>query len=587
MRQIIVILAALFCAAPVLAQEETEKKKCEDWKVTLSGSVQSDVLIPQEDQSIGTGTYKEWGLTNTYAELRLRSGNYLEAGARLEFTQFPLPGFEKDFKGWGVPNAYVTGRFKGNELTLGSFYDQFGSGLIFRTYEERSLGIDNSLMGGRFVTHAIKGVNFKALYGKQRRYWNWNDAWIWGGDLELNLQEWIRPMQEKGWNLMLGGSFVSKHETAGSGITETTVGTSPSGDPMIMGRELNVPKNVGAFDVRANLNKGGYNLLVEYARKGQDPSFDNGAIFRNGEALLISGSYSKRGASVILQAKRSEDMSFRSRRNMSGTSSFINHLPAFAYQHTYALAALYPYATQMAGGEWAFQGEFAYKMPKDSPLAGRYGASIKLNFSQIRSLNWDTEDVVPEGGYAGTDGPKLKNWGVGEERYYQDVNLTFEKKLSKKAKLSLMYMHQRYNKEVIEGHGGEIKSHIGVAELNWNISRKVALRMEAQYAHSDQMHDQGWMQDWGKDWVYGLVEVSWLPYLMFTLSDQYNSHVLDASTGEDKKQHYFMGQVTFTKGAHRLMVGYGKTRAGYNCSGGVCRWVPASKGCTISYNFSF
>ena len=30
-------------------------------KVVLHGSVQSDVLIPEEDEKIGTGTYSDWG----------------------------------------------------------------------------------------------------------------------------------------------------------------------------------------------------------------------------------------------------------------------------------------------------------------------------------------------------------------------------------------------------------------------------------------------------------------------------------------------------------------------------------------------
>ena len=45
--------------------------------------------------------------------------------------------------------------------------------------------------------------------------------------------------------------------------------------------------------------------------------------------------------------------------------------------------------------------------------------------------------------------------------------------------------------------------------------------------------------------------------------------------------------MTYTAGAHRLQLSYGKTRAGYNCSGGVCRFVPASKGLQASYNFTF
>lgn len=59
-------------------------------------------------------------------------------------------------------------------------------------------------------------------------------------------------------------------------------------------------------------------------------------------------------------------MAFRSRRtyDQKSTAAFLNHLPAFAYQHTYALASLYPYATQMVPGEWAFQGEVAYNFAR-------------------------------------------------------------------------------------------------------------------------------------------------------------------------------------------------------------------------------
>ena len=70
-----------------------------------------------------------------------------------------------------------------------------------------------------------------------------------------------------------------------------------------------------------------------------------------------------------------------------------------------------------------------------------------------------------------------------------------------------------------------------------------------------------------------------MTYLIITLNDIWN-------TGETN-QHYYMGSVTATYKAHRLMLGYGRTRAGYNCSGGVCRYVPASKGVNISYNFTF
>lgn len=561
------VLMAVMGTGQVWAQDDN--------KVSVHGSIQSDILVPQEDNKIGTGTYKDDVLTNTYADINVAC-QHLEAGARLEFTKHPLPGFEQDFKGWGVP--YVYAKFKtgkGVDVTVGDFYDQFGSGLIFRTYEERSLGIDNSIRGAHVAVNAIKGVQFKALGGVQRRYWDWDtDSWLAGTDLEINLDQYSKGMQENNISWMIGGSYVLlNYEEDGDNII--VPGTN---------YRLEMPSTVHAFDVRSRLQAGNYSFLAEYAWRSQDPSADNGYIYRRGSAVLLSASYSAKGVSALFQAKRSENMSFRSRRSVTGTSAFVNNMPAFAYQHTYSLPALYPYATQAAPGEWAFQGEFGYTFKRNSALGGKYGTKLKLNVSHIRGLDKDPVEPVYGNSVMGTDGYETGFFKMGK-LYYQDINLQMEKKLSKSFKLNLMYMNQRYDKTVIEGEGGVIKANIFVAEGKYQFSPKMTLRGEAQYLQTKQ--DQG-------DWYYGLLELSVLPYLMFTISDQYNANVpyffesgaVDAGKGTHS-QHYLLGSVTATYKAHRLQLSYGKTRAGYNCSGGVCRFVPASKGLNISYNYTF
>ena len=562
------VLMAVMATGQVWAQDD-------DDKVSVHGSIQSDILVPQEDNKIGTGTYKDDVLTNTYADINVAC-QHLEAGARLEFTKYPLPGFEQDFKGWGVP--YVYAKFKtgkGVDVTVGDFYDQFGSGLIFRTYEERSLGIDNSIRGAHVAVNAIKGVQFKALGGVQRRYWDWDtDSWLAGTDLEINLDQYSKRMQENNISWMIGGSYVLlNYEEDGDNII--VPGTN---------YRLEMPSTVHAFDVRSRLQAGNYSFLAEYAWRSQDPCADNGYIYRRGSAVLLSASYSAKGVSALFQAKRSENMSFRSRRSVTGTSAFVNNMPAFAYQHTYSLPALYPYATQAAPGEWAFQGEFGYTFKRNSALGGKYGTKLKLNVSHIRGLDKDPVEPVYGNSVMGTDGYETGFFKMGK-LYYQDINLQMEKKLSKSFKLNLMYMNQRYDKTVIEGEGGVIKANIFVAEGKYQFSPKMTLRGEAQYLQTKQ--DQG-------DWYYGLLELSVLPYLMFTISDQYNANVpyffesgaVDAGKGTHS-QHYLLGSVTATYKAHRLQLSYGKTRAGYNCSGGVCRFVPASKGLNISYNYTF
>ena len=529
--------------------------------IAIHGSIQSDILVPQEDQKLGTGTYKDDVLTNTYADISLDS-KYVEAGVRFEYNEHPLPGFEPGFKGWGVPHVYA--KFKSNngvDLTVGDFYDQFGSGLIFRTYEERSLGIDNAIRGARLNVSALKGVQFKFLGGVQRRYWDWDtDQMLTGTDLEINLDQYIKSLRDKNITWMIGGSYVYLDYDQNKDKTIFATGSN---------NRLKLPMSVHAFDLRSSLQTGNYNFLAEYAWRTQDPSADNGYIYRRGNAVLVSASYSNRGISALLQAKRSEDMAFRSNRFTTDTSAFLNNMPAFAYQHTYALAALYPYATQAAPGEWAFQGEFGYNFKRHTLLGGKYGTKLKLNVSHIRGLDKDPVEPLYGTTLRGTEGYTTGFFKMGG-LYYQDINVQMEKKMTKSFKLNLMYMNQYYNKTVIEGKGGVIKSNIGVAEGKYQINKRYTLRGELQYLSTSE--DQG-------DWAYGLVELSALPYLMFTVSDMWNTGETDI--------HYYMASVTASFKAHRLIVGYGKTRAGYNCSGGVCRYVPASKGLNVSYNYTF
>ena len=60
--------------------------------VSVSGSIQSNVLIPQSDEKIGAEKSDDWGLTNSYADVSIQS-KYVDAGARLEYLEHPLPAF--------------------------------------------------------------------------------------------------------------------------------------------------------------------------------------------------------------------------------------------------------------------------------------------------------------------------------------------------------------------------------------------------------------------------------------------------------------------------------------------------------------
>lgn len=521
-------------------------------KLALHGSLQTDILIPETDDKIGSTTDDGKFNTNTYLDLWLQ-GERFSAGARFEYLEHPLPGFEKDFKGWGVPYFYAKGEpVKGLELTAGDFYEQFGSGLIFRAYEDRALGIDNAVRGGRIRWTSVDGLTLKALGGVQRRYWHWNTgSWITGADIEGDIARWWPRLHDSGWGWKVGGGWILHREE----------------DHNIMvaaeNARLNLPRTVNAFDARTRLNYREFALYGEFAWKGQDPSFDNGYTYRHGNAAMLSLSWMKAGKSLMVQARRSDNMIFRQDRTLSGNSGFINNVDPFTTQHSYTLPSLYPYATQ-PGGEWAYQAEAAITFKRHTPLGGRYGTRLRFNASLSYAL--PTSDKSMPMGSDGVSSPFFK----AGKLIYRDVNIMMEKRLSKPFTLTLMYMNQLFDKAAIQGEGDRVNANIFVAEGRWTITPRTILRCEVQYLTTKD--DEG-------DWLYGMAELTLTPHWSFSASDLWNC----GETGI----HYYQAGVTGSYGANRFNVAYGRTRAGYNCSGGVCRWIPATRGLTLSYNFTF
>lgn len=528
--------------------------------VIVVGGIQHEALVPVP--TIEEGYY----LSNSYLDLGMRWNHNkenkigfqgLELITRSELTEWPMLGYDDDFGGYGLSHLHVGANFSWGKITVGDVYGQFGSGMVLRLYEDRALGIDNALRGGKIKVTPYKGIFIEALGGKQRRYWNCYDdgAWGWnykqdavlGANLELGLHEWIPQLQEAGANLTIGGSYVSKYQK---------MDTIPYIDMEEMQMYMyNLPEWVGAGSVRAQLQMKGWNAMVEYAYKANDPSILNDYSYEHGEALIMSLSYSQKGLAIIAQAKRSENMSFRSDRQANLMCGTINHLPPFANQHTYMLTSLYPYGTEKTGNEWAFQGEIRYTWKRGTKMGGKYGTTLKLNASHIRG----TTDTW---------------FGMSEAPYYTDVNLELNKKLTKQWTIGAMAMYQTYNKQVIEGKGDLIRAGIGVVEAKYALNKKIQMRAEAQYMYTKQ--DEG-------QWVAALYELSLWRQLVLSGQWMYNIGYANEATNE----HYYTVAATYTHGAHRVMAGYTKTRAGFNCSGGVCRYVPKQEGVSLTYNFTW
>ena len=508
---------------------------------------------PVQDPSQPTDSLRKEVKESTFRELR--------ATTRLELTRWPMPGYERDFGGYGMSHLSVAASFTWGEITVGDVYGQFGSGLILNLHEDRALGIDGALRGAKISVEPYQGIRLTALGGKQRRYWNcytdkafgWNygrDAAI-GGDVEVDVFK-LASNKDSGlddisWTI--GGSYVSKYEADDTIMVYRSDGAY----------RYRFPKWVGAGDVRTQLHVKGFDVLIEYARKANDPTTENNYSYRDGEALLLSAGYSRKGLAVLAQVKRSENMSFRSERLRTGLAGRLNHMPAFAQQHTYALASLSPYATRYAEGEWAFQAELRYTWARKTKMGGRYGTSLKLSAAHIRGL-------AAEGSWAVNTSEK------GE--YYTDVNVELNKRISKRWWLNAMLMYQTYNRDIMEGHGELVRSGIAVVDTRVQINNNVSMRSEIQYLYTP--HYQG-------QWIFALYELSL--YKHWTVSGQWMYNIGHAS--EANNEHYYTAGLTFNYGAHRANLGYTKTREGFNCSGGVCRYVPKMEGVSVNYSFTF
>jgi len=532
----------------------------------FTGNIESTFQYLNPDSIIGANQPPSKGLLNSYMNVFYTNGSF-KAGMRVESYLPRIQGYPNRFDGTGIGMRYIG--FVNNfvDVTVGSFYEQFGSGLSFRAYEDRALGYDNLMDGARIIIRPAKGIVIKGVYGYQRLSFQQGtvvhgEGVVRGFDGEIHLNEAVKRWSDFPLDMVFGGSFVSKFQ-------------ADDDDALVL------PENVGAYGARAKLRFKNFYLDGEYIIKEQDPSSDNGKIYNYGHAAVFNASYTQKGLGILISGKSVDNMSYRSDRNKDLQDVFINYLPSLNKTHTYNLVAtLYPYATQPLG-EVAFQVDVLYTFKKKSKLGGKYGTTIGGNFSNTYRPMQHTSSINPTDSSGVTYTAKL--FDLSDSLYWQDINFNISKKFSSNFSAILSYYNIKINNDVAKisnDSKGIIHAHIGVLELAYKINAKHAIRVEVQGLIVEK--EDGKIKDKG-NWATGLIEYSISPSWFFSFMNQYNY----GNPISSKRVNYPIFTCGFIKESTRLTASYGRQRAGLFCVGGVCRFVPASNGLTLSFTQSF
>ncbi|MBP3549883.1 MAG: FHA domain-containing protein [Rikenellaceae bacterium] len=557
MKRILLVLTALVAALTASAQIQFGEK---GGYMTIG--LESNNILYVNDAKLGTNYPSKFG-SNDYLKLDYVNGRF-SVGVQGEAYLPALQGYN-DLRNNGfdkpkvmLASKYIQWQDANYSVMVGDVYDQFGNGLIFRSFEDRQLGINNSIEGGRVTATFGNIVSVKALFGRPRLYSSANGysrGWIGsqyarstvgGADLSVSLSDIIGSQELM---MSIEGSYVNRRERLDRELNGMNYGTDYFPYFELTSPDLNM------YSARLNLDYKGFTLRGEYAGKGKDIS--SGAVLgkaAKGSAVLAELGYNVGGLSVSAQVRRLEMMgtSLSLYGNLGVMGNTLNYLPALTRQHTYMLAALNP-CQMNAEGELAVQADVYYTL-RSKQSRQRYW-NFHANYSTAYTLK----------SYQTASGKRELLWS--------DVNVDVERQWNKQWKTTVMFSRQEWNTS--HGQGPALPSttyvsNIFVGDVMYKINKKFSLRMEAQYLLSN---------DYEGDWVAGLVEFNVAPHWSVFFSDMYNLGTT--------KTNYYNGGLSFTHNRTRVQVSYGRNRAGYVCSGGVCRYQPAYTGVNLMLTTSF
>jgi hypothetical protein len=454
------------------------------------------------------------------------------------------------YSGVGIGRWYVKKKIDRFEINAGYLYDQIGTGLIFRSFEQRPLFIDNALYGASIKYDFGREWNLLGFAGVQK-----NAFETYSGNVKgLRLETFKTYGEDNPISLAPGLGFVNRT------ISDESMEDVVSALRTYLDTDRFVPgHNTYAFSIYNTLSYKDISWFTEIALKSDDIFYNPMAVKqeftgtsigkleqKSGSVLYTSLSLATGNLGMTLEAKRTENFSFRIDPNLRLIRGLINYLTPLNRQNTFRLTARYSPAPQDIS-EMAYSADIKYRFSKS--------AAALVNFSNITDLN----------------GKLL----------YRELFTEFQYKYLRKWQLTTGVQFLNYNQEIYE-QKPEVPLVEGITpyiDFLYKFDDSKALRTEFQYLHSK--------QDFGS-WIFALTEYSIAPHWIFELSGMYNLVPKKVNPkGLIEKTLYPTLGAVYIQDSNRFSLRYVKQVEGVVCSGGICRLEPAFSGVRFSMTSTF
>ena len=520
----------LLCRFDLFAQEEG----------VLTGLLQLNANVFVEDQAIGAFNTPQYdhqlfGM-ESWLDLNYQFKGF-DLGVRFDaFHNLDLLNPTGSYSDQGLGRWHVKKQLGDLHVGVGYLYDQLGSGLIFRAYEERPLLIDNALYGLNLKYKIRDFLQLKAFGGKQKNLFSTYETFIKGTAIE----GFFSLGEKKRISLVPGIGLVNK--TWSDHQIDQLINTVKTYTPE---DSIGLYYNSWAFTFYNTLSVGPLVWYTEAAFKNDDVYFDpegqrslyTGETtlgkFRNdaGAVYYTSASLGMKGFGVTLEFKETKNFTFRSDPFTTLNRGLMNFIPPMSRVNSFRLKSRYLPATQEVS-ERGLQMEFRYALSKKWKIV-QYFSNINTREGDLLYREFDIEIL-----------------------YRQDRNF----------QLTLGLQSQQYNQDVFEGKSGvpTVKAVIPYFQVLKRFKKRKSIRFESQFMATE--------QDFGS-WLFGLVEYNMAPKWSFAVSDMYNVDPKKTSA-----LHYPRLDMVFNQKSNRFSLSFVKQVEGVVCAGGICRLEPAFSG---------